>query len=806
MSEYLGKGKEMLRTELPTLRDCLRYGILLKETNTAYSNKFTPTSVLVKAILIEIKERWQRANFKFKCPVIVQDQGILDKLAALWDKAYKISCHKVTIQKDITKFEDQLDRLLDITKCRCPLYDCEDDEVVCTGCHCQEDGCTGCPKNVPDLPPCHIVCTCLANSKMPLLELSFIRAQRAKVGSKSQAMIVNADEKESRKQIKSVQNKIEKESKIQKQAEKKLEEQKAAKEDAARVANFLRGGPVEQTEDTPFEDTEPIEDTPAIENNEWVPEKLKKTSTRNTTKIKNIAMASIRFGVSGNATVAIANATLLDHGLISTEDSNLVIDAMKVQRAKDLLHTELQEKAAIKYKEESIICILTDGRKDWTRMYAEIEGSDQLYPTIQKEEHYSVVSEPGGQYLFHFTPPEADENHKAAEQIAIELVTWMKQYGVDKTLVFIGGDSTNVNSGIWGGVFHHVEKLLGRPLNWLLCGLHLIELPLRHLIVFLDGPTNSVTGFQGPCGKALSSVTQLPINDKFKNLDNGSDLIELPDEVVKDLSADQKYGYEISVAIKSGKVPDRLANLEIGPVNHSRWNTTASRFCRLYVSKHGLKGNVAKNLKLIVEYIVGVYYPIWFDYKVKNHWINGAQICLRQLQLTLKQDKKVSATVFPYMESSAWWANPEMLLQTLLCSSDAGDRKFAVKHIIELRARATEEDKVRTRHKVSLNSKATCLRDLIIWKEDEITEPILTLELSEDQIKELVTAPMIVPDLPVHGQSMERCVKEVTAAAEAVYGYDRRDGFIRARLEHRNITGGLLKSKKDHAKIVNVGN
>ena len=55
------------------------------------------------------------------------------------------------------------------------------------------------------------------------------------------------------------------------------------------------------------------------------------------------------------------------------------------------------------------------------------------------------------------------------------------------------------------------------------------------------------------------------------------------------------------------------------------------------------------------------------------------------------------------------------------------------------------------------------------------------------------------------GQSMERCVKEVTAAAEAVYGYDRRDGFIRARLEHRDITGGLFLSKKDHARIVFVG-
>ena len=91
----------------------------------------------------------------------------------------------------------------------------------------------------------------------------------------------------------------------------------------------------------------------------------------------------------------------------------------------------------------------------------------------------------------------------------------MKKYGVDKTLQFIGGDSTNVNSGIWGGAFQHVEKLLGRPLNWLVCGLHLNELPLRHLIEQLDGPTKSDTGFSGPLGKALGMVTELPIDDKF---------------------------------------------------------------------------------------------------------------------------------------------------------------------------------------------------------------------------------------------------------------------------------------------------
>ena len=240
-----------------------------------------------------------------------------------------------------------------------------------------------------------------------------------------------------------------------------------------------------------------------------------------------------------------------------------------------------------------------------------------------------------------------------------------------------------------------------------MCGLHLNELPLRHLIEPLDGPTKSDTGFSGPLGKALGTVTELPINKKFKRLNNGSDLIELPEEVVKDLSADQRYGYEICAAIRSGIMPERLANLEIGPVNHSRWNTTPNRFSRFYVSKHGLKGNEAKNLKLIVEYIVGVYYPVWFSYKVKNHWLQGAQICFDQLQLTLKQDKKVVSLVYQYMESSAWWAHPEMLLQTLLCSREPVDRKFAIEKIMGLcdQVEGREADKVRTRHKVTLNSR-----------------------------------------------------------------------------------------------------
>ena len=77
---------------------------------------------------------------------------------------------------------------------------------------------------------------------------------------------------------------------------------------------------------------------------------------------------------------------------------------------------------------------------------------------------------------------------------------------------------------------------------------------------------------------------------------------------------------------------------------------------------------------------------------------------------------------------------------------------------------------------------------------------MLTLSLPAEDIKMLQTAPIEVIDLPVHGQGVERCVKEVTAASEAVSGYDRRDGFIWARLTHMQVTGNL-RSKKDHAMI-----
>ena len=71
---------------------------------------------------------------------------------------------------------------------------------------------------------------------------------------------------------------------------------------------------------------------------------------------------------------------------------------------------------------------------------------------------------------------------------------------------------------------------------------------------------------------------------------------------------------------------------EIGPVNHSRWLTTATRFLRIWCSKHGLKGKNLENLKQIVYQIMKVYIPNWFNTKIKHNWIQGPHHVLFQLQ------------------------------------------------------------------------------------------------------------------------------------------------------------------------------
>ena len=123
--------------------------------------------------------------------------------------------------------------------------------------------------------------------------------------------------------------------------------------------------------------------------------------------------------------------------------------------------------------------------------------------------------------------------------------------------------------------------------------------------------------------------------------------------------------------IRSGVIDKSLTKLKCGPICHSRWLTTANRIMILYVSKHGLKGQVLKNLALITEFIVTQYYFMWFEIKCRPAFINGPRHILRMVQLLENYaPRRVKEIVVPVINRGAYHAHSENILLSLLVSND----------------------------------------------------------------------------------------------------------------------------------------
>ena len=124
-----------------------------------------------------------------------------------------------------------------------------------------------------------------------------------------------------------------------------------------------------------------------------------------------------------------------------------------------------------------------------------------------REEHITLVAEPGSNYVGHFTPYSGK-----AKDISEGLLEFCSSHDLYlNSLNAIGCDGTNINTGTKGGVIAAVKQSSGRPLQWSICLLHLNELPLRHLMQYLDGVTSGPQSFSGQIGKELQSCEQQQI-------------------------------------------------------------------------------------------------------------------------------------------------------------------------------------------------------------------------------------------------------------------------------------------------------
>ena len=146
------------------------------------------------------------------------------------------------------------------------------------------------------------------------------------------------------------------------------------------------------------------------------------------------------------------------------------------------------------------------------------------------------------------------------------------------------------------GIIARYERHIGHRLHWDICLLHTNELPLRHLVQKLDGPTSESASFKRPIGKMLADVEKLEWDENVLPIVEGPELCLEP-EIFSDLSTDQKYLFLSVSSIRQGKIVKNLKHLKAGPLSHARWLTLACRLCRLTFPSTNLKGNLLEFFK-----------------------------------------------------------------------------------------------------------------------------------------------------------------------------------------------------------------
>ena len=104
-----------------------------------------------------------------------------------------------------------------------------------------------------------------------------------------------------------------------------------------------------------------------------------------------------------------------------------------------------------------------DGKKNLTLNNIQDKTTLKHYLQTLQMDFYTVTSEPGGKYVFHFSPLESSVGKKPALMIAKPIANCCKKFDID--LQYIGADSTATNTGRLGVVIRRIEDLLNKQVN-----------------------------------------------------------------------------------------------------------------------------------------------------------------------------------------------------------------------------------------------------------------------------------------------------------------------------------------------------
>jgi hypothetical protein len=362
------------------------------------------------------------------------------------------------------------------------------------------------------------------------------------------------------------------------------------------------------------------------------------------------------------------------------------VDKSKLDREKKRMRVKSNE--MIGEGIEKLLCIGVDGKIDkGTLAFKEIveeDGQIKLKKEKTCEHHLTFTNESasaGGTYLTHRVIP---VKGATGDVLAKEVYSVLEEFNSIETVKAILLDNTNTNTGCEGGLVTLLEKNINRKVHTIGCSLHQNELPFRAVFKHLDGCTKAPTAFSGPIGKLCEQNFHEEPQIEFTKLSGPLDGMTFSEDMMKDLSCDQRLLFEYVRGISKGKVNSQFASWKIGPLNHARWLTLAIRVMCLW-TRGSYPIELHNKLYEMIKFIVEVYAVSWFEIKRSNRFNNQQLYIFNMIQRIKQQSKEIQTIAMNNIKYNAFALLPENMLYSMIKSEDANVRKTALEKILSIR-------------------------------------------------------------------------------------------------------------------------
>lgn len=515
---------------------------------------------------------------------------------------------------------------------------------------------------------------------------------------------------------------------------------------------------------------------------------------------------AVRYDSSYQQVASIVNRTLQVIGAITSEEKGLVVNRSFVQRGVQKIGKRMTNKWNEDNVTNTLQCFFFDGVKAKNLMMLNKHGRMMQDNSVMYE-NIVVVQQPSDRYLGFIATKECT---------ARAIFSGMRDFFVENEinlsiLIAIGSDGASTNTGFSNGIITKFESYLNRPLHWIVCLLHLIDLILRAVVALYYGDTIGPGKYFGRINDDLSNCHTLSIVAFTKVcLKNMPEECSLNSFDYSRLNKDQRLLYTLSQAVSTGKVPDHLADCKPGDLSDPRWTTLASRFLRLFMSTK------VPSIKLIgmVHFIQNVYVPCLFWIKCHPDWTEGSRHLYRILSFSRTLPKNVFNAIKNRVTHNSYFAHYENILLSMITDSDTMIRRAGYEIILKTRLAQSHHDLI---DNVRVFKKPERLEiqhieddaenpiqidhysKLINWTEAEIFEPPFTHNLTDDQLKNYMHSDneiIDVPRIPSHSQATELCVQVVKNIVRKYPGKDVQEQRIKTKLYARSLNSHFKSTQK----------